>query len=96
GPGPQLEDEEKQLLLRLARQALHDYLGGLRLPRYSAASAALRERRAAFVTLSRRDSGELRGCRGEAYPYRALVESVMHMAIAAATDDPRFPPVTFD
>ncbi|WP_233578414.1 AmmeMemoRadiSam system protein A [Tautonia sociabilis] len=52
--------------------------------------------RAAFVTLRRRDSGALRGCRGEAVARRPLVASVAAGAIGAATDDPRFRPVSTD
>ncbi len=94
GPAPELTGEDKQTLLRLARQTLHEYLSAGELPQHHTDSPALLERRAAFVTLWSRDSGELRGCRGEAYPRVALIDSVVQMAIAAATDDPRFSPVT--
>lgn len=94
GPAPELTGEDKQNLLRLARQTLHDYLGEGKLPEIRTDSPALLVRRAAFVTLWNRGSGELRGCRGEAYPRVSLIESVVQMAIAAATDDPRFPSVT--
>ncbi|UCC85039.1 MAG: AmmeMemoRadiSam system protein A [Gemmatimonadota bacterium] len=94
GPAPELSGEDKQNLLRLARQTLDEYLGIGKLPEIHTDSPALLERRAAFVTLWSRGSGELRGCRGEAYPRVSLIESVVQMAIAAATDDPRFPPVT--
>lgn len=50
---------------------------------------------AAFVTLRRKD-GSLRGCIGELEARRPLIESVRANAIAAATRDPRFPPVTAD
>jgi AmmeMemoRadiSam system protein A len=93
-PAPELTDEDKQTLLRLARQALDEYLGAGKLPKVYTDSPALLERRAAFVTLWSRDSGELRGCRGEAYPRVPLIESVVQMTIAAATDDPRFTSVT--
>jgi AmmeMemoRadiSam system protein A len=56
-------------------------------------SPCLLQWRGAFVTLRRRDTGELRGCRGEYRPLRPLIESVIRQAIASATDDPRFPPV---
>jgi AmmeMemoRadiSam system protein A len=48
---------------------------------------------AAFVTLRERASGSLRGCRGEIVAVRPLAESVVGSAVAAALDDPRFPPV---
>jgi AmmeMemoRadiSam system protein A len=54
----------------------------------------LLEPRATFVTLTVARSGELRGCRGEIAARHPLAESVIRMAIASATDDPRFPPVT--
>ena len=51
------------------------------------------ERRAgAFVTLYHR--GELRGCIGHLEADRPLAEVVGELAVAAARDDPRFPPVT--
>ncbi len=49
---------------------------------------------AAFVTLWRRDDGDLRGCRGETTASRPLAAAVAHMALAAAGDDPRFSAVT--
>lgn len=89
-----LSAEDKRTLLRLAREALEGCLAGgsLRVPRVE--SPALLEPRAAFVTLRRRDNGDLRGCRGEYVARRPLVESVVEGAIAAGCDDPRFPPVT--
>ncbi|MDO8107861.1 AmmeMemoRadiSam system protein A [Isoptericola sp. b441] len=46
---------------------------------------------ASFVTLTQ--AGRLRGCIGSLEPRRALVEDVAQNARAAATRDPRFPPV---
>jgi AmmeMemoRadiSam system protein A len=90
----QLSDEDKRFLLALARETLTRYLGGESLPEPAVASPALLAPRAAFVTLKRRRSGELRGCRGERAATRPLVRSVMDMTIASAVDDPRFEPVT--
>lgn len=55
---------------------------------------ALDEPGAAFVTLT--IGGELRGCLGRLRPDPAvsLLDCVLQMARAAATRDPRFPPVT--
>jgi len=91
-----LSAEDKETLLRIARLALHDYFTVGKLPQYSADSVALLENRAAFVTLWRRDSGELRGCRGECQAQRPLIQSVAHMAVAAAVDDSRFESVTIE
>ena len=90
-----LSPEDRQALLRIARQALAARLGGENGPEIERVSAALREPRATFITLWRRGNGGLRGCRGETRPLHALAESVAHMAVAAATDDPRFPPVAY-
>jgi AMMECR1 domain-containing protein len=62
-------------------------------PSWPRDDAELAPHRAAFVTLRERDTGELRGCRGEIVATRSLAESVIEGATAAALDDPRFPPV---
>ena len=56
--------------------------------------AAARDRRGAFVTLMA--AGSLRGCIGHLESDRPLAEVVRDMTVAAAQDDPRFPPVTPD
>ena len=55
---------------------------------------ALRERRAAFVTLEA--ERRLRGCIGSLEATRPLAADVAHNAHAAASTDPRFPPVRRD
>lgn len=52
---------------------------------------ALRQRCGAFVTL--RCNGELRGCIGHVAADQPLAEVAERMAVCAATEDPRFPPV---
>lgn len=51
----------------------------------------LHELGACFVTLRR--SGELRGCIGTILPRRPLIEDLRSNTLAAATRDPRFPPL---
>lgn len=89
-----LTDEEKRLLLRLAREALTQAVRGqppapLDL---STLSPALCAEGAAFVTLTMR--GQLRGCIGALEPYQPLAEDVREHAIAAGLSDPRFAPLT--
>ncbi len=91
-----LTQEDRQALLQLARQTLNDYLGHGQLPDQAPPSPSLMEPRAAFVTLRVRGTGELRGCIGEVIAREPLWDCVRHMAVAAATEDPRFPPVTLD
>ncbi|MGE5127403.1 MAG: AmmeMemoRadiSam system protein A [Betaproteobacteria bacterium] len=93
--GPELTEEERRRLLGIARGALEAHFSGGRGGR-PAAGGALGEPRGAFVTLRRREDGELRGCIGTMEPERPLAEAVARMAVAAATQDGRFDPVTSD
>jgi AmmeMemoRadiSam system protein A len=88
-----LTQEEKQLLLKLARQALESGVRGQPLPPLDpvALTPTLRAEGASFVTLTER--GELRGCIGALEPSQSLAEDVREHAIAAALQDYRFPPV---
>jgi AmmeMemoRadiSam system protein A len=89
----QLTPEEKQTLLRLARQALETGVRGKPLPSLDEASLtpALRLEGASFVTLI--VHGNLRGCIGALEPYQPLAEDVREHAVAAALEDYRFPNV---
>lgn len=91
-----LSDEERLILLKLAREALeqgvrHQPLRPLDL---RSLPPRLSEPGASFVTLTRR--GELRGCVGTLEAYQPLAEDVREHAVAAALHDYRFPPVTPD
>ena len=88
-----LSDEERNILLKLARQALEQVVRGGDLPEldFSALPAGLQRPGASFVTLTKR--GELRGCIGALTPSLPLAKDVQEHAIAAATQDYRFPPV---
>ncbi len=91
-----LTDDEKQILLRLAREALREGVAGHTLPAVSPNSLtpALKADGASFVTLT--IGGQLRGCIGALEPYQPLAEDVREHAVAAALEDPRFPPVARD
>ena len=90
-----LTNEARVFLLRLARQAIGARLAGRRagelLAETSRAPAAVRERAGVFVSLHR--SGALRGCVGLVESPLPLYRAVMDAAVAAATQDPRFPPL---
>ncbi|MCI4328938.1 MAG: TIGR00296 family protein [Thermoplasmata archaeon] len=51
------------------------------------------EPRGVFVTLKAGDTGSLRGCIGFPLPVYPLRVAVPRVAVAAALEDPRFPPV---
>jgi AmmeMemoRadiSam system protein A len=89
----QLTLEEKQNLLRLARQALELGVRSEKLPPldWNLFTPRLHEDGASFVTLTRH--GDLRGCIGALEAYQPLAEDVREHAIAAALSDYRFPPV---
>lgn len=92
-PGDTLSAADRLRLLEVAREALVCVLVRGVQPRLRSDAPALLRPRACFVTLWRRDTGDLRGCRGECNAVRPLIESVARMALAAALDDGRFEPV---
>jgi len=83
--------QEKETLLKLARQALELGLRGEKFPPLEAAAQTplLQAEGTCFVTLTQ--YGQLRGCIGALEPYQPLAEDVREHALAAALDDYRFP-----
>jgi AmmeMemoRadiSam system protein A len=89
-----LSAADRHLLIEHARAAVLTKIGGGRKGRGDAAAPeppALAGPGAAFVTLH--VGGELRGCIGTSERGRSLWRVVGDMAAAAATRDPRFPPI---
>jgi AmmeMemoRadiSam system protein A len=87
-----LMPDEERVLLDLARRAIKHYFEtGEHLPA-AVEGPKLEEKRGAFVTL--KVGGELRGCVGYPLPYKPLAETVVEMAVAAASQDFRFDPLT--
>ena len=91
-------EKERVLLLRIARDAITAHVTG---PQSAVGShqsedveaAALASRRTGvFVTLHR--AGELRGCIGHIEADRPLPVNVARCAVAACSEDPRFPAVS--
>ena len=90
---PPLTDEDRKVLLRLARHSLEDGVCGVAVTRdLEDPAPALVEPRGAFVTL--RKHGDLRGCIGHVLTSAPLYKTVQECAVAAALGDPRFAPVT--
>jgi AmmeMemoRadiSam system protein A len=86
-----LDKNEQEFLLRLARQTLEQYLKTGKRPKTKPENKKFLEKRGAFVTL--KVDGHLRGCIGYPLPYKPLYETIIDMAIAAATQDYRFSPL---
>jgi AmmeMemoRadiSam system protein A len=87
-----LTDEEKRELLRIARATLREYTRSGRIPPGKPHRETLLQQAGAFVTL--RIAGNLRGCIGTQAEDSPLYRTVQEMAVAAASRDPRFAPVT--
>jgi MEMO1 family protein len=83
---------DQKALLQLARHTLERWFASGTTPLPRDLAPAARRHQGAFVTLYQR--GELRGCIGHMAEDRPLAQNVGAMAIAAATEDPRFPAVT--
>jgi AmmeMemoRadiSam system protein A len=87
-----LSQAERIALLRLARAAVTARVDRAPLPEPAACEGTLAEPGAAFVSLHAGD--ELRGCIGCIEPRGiSLAATVIGMAAAAASDDPRFAPL---
>lgn len=88
-----LTEEEKTELLSIVRKTLVRYLEKHETPavELSSVSPVLTTKCGAFVTL--KEHGILRGCIGRFDANEPLCRVVQSMAIASATQDPRFPPV---
>lgn len=86
-----------ELLVREARRAIEEFLKNgkvikAKIPEEIDVPSGV------FVTLNRQENGEeeLRGCIGYPEPIMKLSEALVEAAIAAAVEDPRFPPVELE
>ncbi len=83
--------QQKQLL-EIAKTAVESYVTAQIIPQFTIQDKRLNKRQGAFVTLKKQN--QLRGCIGQIIPSQnPLWQVVRDMAIAAATEDPRFSPV---
>ena len=89
--------EEGEFLIKLARQAVEEYLKTgeiIKMPPDT--PPQLKERCGVFVTINsvKGRKRELRGCIGFPYPTTLLAQAVIESAISSATQDPRFNSMT--
>jgi AmmeMemoRadiSam system protein A len=92
GPAAYLDESQRKSLLGIARRALEGYVGAGEIPSGEAPQGKLAAPGPAFVTLTK--NGRLRGCIGYTEAVAPLFRVVQECAVAAATEDPRFPPVS--
>jgi hypothetical protein len=87
-----LDETDKTRLLEIARKTLESYLSSWIRPDFMVYEKNLQQKSGVFVTLKK--EGELKGCIGYLKAVKPLYLAVEDMAIAAATEDTRFTPVT--
>lgn len=94
----ELSYDDGIFLVKLARQAIEKYIiEGIKIESPQNTPEKLRKPGMAFVTIEKfGEKKELRGCIGFLQPITPLVKTVINASIAAATEDPRFPPLTKD
>jgi len=84
--------QEKKELLRIARSSIETFVKTGKAPDIMVKDARLNGIQGAFVTITKH--GVLRGCIGNIIGQEPLYQTVRDMAIAAASQDPRFTPLT--
>ena len=88
----QLSDSDGAVLVKTARKAVTEFLSnGNRMKLESDLEEKFSFNSGVFVTLN--NPGGLRGCIGFPMPEKKLSHAIIEGAIAAATEDPRFPSV---
>ena len=88
----QLSDSDGVILVKTARNAVTEFLSnGNRMKLESDLEEKFSFNSGVFVTLN--NPGGLRGCIGFPMPEKKLSRAIIEGAIAAATEDPRFPSV---
>jgi len=87
-----LSDSDGAVLVNTARKAVTEFLSnGNKIKLEPEFEKKFSFNSGVFVTLNK--TGELRGCIGFPMPVKKLSRAIVDMAIAAATEDPRFSPV---
>jgi MEMO1 family protein len=89
-----LNAAQKTRLVQIARETVDAFVRTGKAPEYAESDMRLHAEEGAFVTLTRH--GQLRGCIGNILGSGPLYKTVRDMAVAAASEDPRFNPVTPD
>jgi uncharacterized protein len=91
-----LSIEEGEAAVALARETLDAHISGKIVNPKPLASNAFTEQRGVFVTLNLASASvqeRLRGCIGFPFPVKRLGDAIREATVAAASEDPRFPPV---
>lgn len=90
-----ISDHDGETLVRTARESVTKYLKtGQKMTPPDEIRSRFSFNSGVFVTLNKGE--DLRGCIGFPTPDRTLYQSLLDASIASATEDPRFPPVSYD
>ncbi|MCB9771108.1 MAG: AmmeMemoRadiSam system protein B [Candidatus Omnitrophica bacterium] len=84
--------QQKEILLNLAKEAVVSFVTEKKIVDVKISDSRLAVPEGAFVSIYK--DGQLRGCIGHIVSREPLQKTVRDMAIAAASEDPRFPVVT--
>ncbi len=91
----ELNKEQQNVLLKIAEDTVQSFVTNGTVPQFNITDERLNQQQGVFVTLYK--NGLLRGCIGQIEPSdKPLYEVVRDMAVAAASQDQRFSPVTKD
>lgn len=82
--------------MKFARDTIEAHISGAGTVPETPKGEPFAELRGVFVTINRAEPGaeRLRGCIGFPYPVKPLGAAISEAAVAAATEDPRFPPLS--
>lgn len=89
-----LTHAQKKELMRIAKETIHHFVKTGTQKDFTSGDPRLEAVEGAFVTIHKK--GKLRGCIGNIIGQGPLYQTVRNMAVAAASHDPRFAPVTTD
>ncbi len=85
-------DEEGKFAVRVARRVVEEYLDSGNVPEIDFPDK-FKENSGVFTTISTYPMHHLRGCIGYPEPVFPLKDALVKSALAAAFEDPRFPPL---
>lgn len=86
--------DQKKKLLQFARQTIEQYVTKKSILKFQIEDPRFAFTEGAFVTIHK--DGQLRGCIGHIVSSEPLQKTVRDMAVASASEDPRFEPVSVD
>jgi len=91
-----ITEAEGRRAVELARETLEIFVIGNQSTQMTEDAGILAETRGVFVTLKVVGGGseKLRGCIGFPYPIKRVSDAIRDATVMAASEDPRFPPVT--